>query len=191
MGGCDQPRWNKRSRCRQHLELGRLQARQRRVERNLSGQCNFGKCTLPRLPKRQFCEEHLGVLRETNRNRKSKLLEKGLCANCGSRFRRPDRQTCNECGAKAAAATAGHRASFEDRETFFTLQHGLCGICGGAFKNPFDGMIDHDHRTGDLRGLLCQNCNRGLGMFRDSIELLIRAAEYLSANHSKEKEANG
>jgi hypothetical protein len=47
-----------------------------------------------------------------------------------------------------------------------------------SFKhNPL--VIDHDHTTGEVRGLLCPTCNAGLGHFKDSPELLLKAALYL------------
>ena len=59
-----------------------------------------------------------------------------------------------------------------------------CAICGVFKHEPGkrgSGMhIDHDHATGQLRGTLCARCNRGIGMFDDRIELLTRAAAYLS-----------
>lgn len=61
----------------------------------------------------------------------------------------------------------------------------LCDIChkpetslgnNGRIKNL---SIDHDHDTGEVRGLLCNNCNRSLGLLGDSIELLQSAIDYL------------
>lgn len=55
-------------------------------------------------------------------------------------------------------------------------QDGKCAIC----DQPFDVVnVDHDHKTNEVRGLLCRKCNWGLGQFRDSLELLRKAAEYL------------
>ena len=62
------------------------------------------------------------------------------------------------------------------------LQLGLCAICLRALEqgDPRGTHVDHDHQTNTFRGLLCGNCNRGLGSFRDSADLLNRAIEYLA-----------
>jgi hypothetical protein len=62
-------------------------------------------------------------------------------------------------------------------------QSGLCSICGDQFENkghkrPF---VDHSHVSGIVRGLLCQNCNTGIGHFHDDEVLMRRAIEYLDA----------
>jgi hypothetical protein len=59
-------------------------------------------------------------------------------------------------------------------------QGGVCAICGR--RDP--EHVDHDHETGDVRGILCFNCNGGLGQFRDSIDALLGAAAYLDARHA-------
>ena len=53
-----------------------------------------------------------------------------------------------------------------------------CVICGSEEKL----VVDHDHKTGQIRGLLCNHCNRGLGHFRDDPMLLEFAAHYLYAS---------
>ena len=65
-------------------------------------------------------------------------------------------------------------------------QAGLCAICnkpetaGGRTRLS----VDHDHTCGTIRGLLCHNCNTGLGKFMDQEELLLKAAEYLKMRKS-------
>lgn len=58
-------------------------------------------------------------------------------------------------------------------------QNGLCAICHNPPKEYDSLVVDHDHATGYVRGLLCRSCNIGLGHFRDSSENLSNAAEYL------------
>ena len=58
-------------------------------------------------------------------------------------------------------------------------QHGGCAICQTVPPVFTDLHIDHNHTTGEVRGLLCPTCNTALGMFRDSPEVLMRALEYL------------
>lgn len=64
-----------------------------------------------------------------------------------------------------------------DFETMFNAQKGRCAICRKHSKRLL--CIDHCHATGMIRGLLCHNCNAGLGQFKDNRLFLARAAEYL------------
>ena len=65
-------------------------------------------------------------------------------------------------------------------EELLNSQNNGCKICG-AKANTFDKplSVDHCHTTGKVRGLLCNQCNTGLGMFKDNIETLQLAIEYL------------
>jgi hypothetical protein len=60
-------------------------------------------------------------------------------------------------------------------------QNGTCKICktntSGTKRGNF--AVDHCHKTGKIRGLLCSNCNVGLGYFDDSVELMEEAKQYL------------
>lgn len=69
-------------------------------------------------------------------------------------------------------------------DEMFQKQDGKCAICKS--KDPQKGHtnfhIDHCHKTGNIRGLLCGLCNRGLGYFRDSPKFFREAAKYLESN---------
>lgn len=69
-------------------------------------------------------------------------------------------------------------------QKLFDKQKGLCAICNTPENNKRKRLaVDHDHSTGKVRGLLCDRCNRGLGYFKDSPELLHKGINYLrSAN---------
>lgn len=60
-------------------------------------------------------------------------------------------------------------------------QDNKCAICKAQSGGKSGGrlVIDHCHETGEVRGLLCHSCNRGLGMFRDKLSLIVNAAKYL------------
>jgi hypothetical protein len=65
----------------------------------------------------------------------------------------------------------------EDRDA----QDGVCVICGSPPPDESSLHVDHDHRTGRIRGLLCFTCNNALGDFGDDLDRLARAVTYLDA----------
>lgn len=68
----------------------------------------------------------------------------------------------------------------------YNSQEGRCCICDKGLGNMFldvNGLrpvVDHCHKTGKVRGLLCNTCNSGIGMLEDSPKLLMKALKYLS-----------
>lgn len=76
------------------------------------------------------------------------------------------------------AARAGQDPDFI--ENYVREHDGKCEICGRVPDADERGLhIDHDHATGEFRGMICNNCNGGLGRFMDNPEFLVTAAEYL------------
>jgi Recombination endonuclease VII len=68
-----------------------------------------------------------------------------------------------------------------DYEELLARQGGGCGICGRK-PGKVSLHVDHDHATGEIRGLLCVGCNNALGQFRDDPGLLTLAADYVSCD---------
>ena len=66
----------------------------------------------------------------------------------------------------------------EDRAALYELQTGRCAVCNKEITEA-NSQVDHDHNTGFIRGLLCRNCNGGLGCFKDNIYLLTHALAYV------------
>ena len=79
---------------------------------------------------------------------------------------------------RSEVLTAKYGISEADYERMFKEQNEVCAIC--KRHQRFQRLaVDHDHKTGKVRGLLCVNCNRGLGRFFDSPIRLRSAADYL------------
>jgi hypothetical protein len=73
-------------------------------------------------------------------------------------------------------------ATQELYNAMYEAQKGCCALCNEPEEKFSWLCIDHDHETGKIRGLLCPNCNRGLGLLKDNASLLQKAAEYITAN---------
>ena len=67
----------------------------------------------------------------------------------------------------------------EEKNSMAISQKNRCKICGKRFKNHHDRSVDHCHKTGRVRGILCRNCNSALGYFCDDINVIQRAVRYM------------
>lgn len=65
-----------------------------------------------------------------------------------------------------------------DKQARYTHQQSKCPICQSSHLID-DMVIDHNHQTGKVRGLLCNDCNAGIGLLKDNTANLKRAIEYL------------
>lgn len=71
--------------------------------------------------------------------------------------------------------------TIEDYNLLLKSQNNTCAIC--KLVEPASLCIDHDHVTGQVRGLLCNHCNVGIGMFKDNPAILNEAIRYLNNPH--------
>lgn len=74
-----------------------------------------------------------------------------------------------------------YNITLQDKQRMFMQQNKVCTICGASisFKNSH---VDHNHLTGEVRGLLCKRCNIGLGYFNVDLEgsnILQKAVRYI------------
>ena len=86
---------------------------------------------------------------------------------------------------REATYASKYGLSVAEVEHLKSLQNYQCAIC----QRSAPLVIDHCHITGLRRGLLCRNCNLGLGQFRDNLASLERAMEYLKVNSGIHKVA--
>ena len=124
------------------------------------------------------CGEYKDIS-EFHKNRSKRYGIKNLCKECTRKYNkiRPYRQKRNSEYMKNYHLQYKFGIGIDDYNKLYDEQNGCCNIC----KLPFETMdIDHDHKTGEIRGLLCRGCNTALGLFHDNIESLRKAILYLN-----------
>lgn len=122
------------------------------------------------------------------------------CKNCGSLFSPTSpcnlycSQECADDGLTSAYLQRTYDITIEDYRVMYKEQSGTCKICNseGFLMNPKRHkcklVVDHCHTTGKVRGLLCHNCNRALGLLKDSINTLANAIKYVEGATTIRKE---
>lgn len=93
---------------------------------------------------------------------------------------------------RAVSISLKHRfdITLADYDAMLIAQDGVCAICG---KTPWEEekrlAVDHNHETGRVRGLLCNNCNSGIGYLQDNPGLCRLAADYLDTLNKEAENA--
>lgn len=103
-------------------------------------------------------------------------------------------QTCQDTGWTSNYLKRTYGITYDDWMSLFKSQGGVCKICGsvGFYLNKnakLKLVVDHDHTTGKVRGMLCHNCNRALGLLQDSKKNLKNALKYLEGATTISKES--
>lgn len=92
---------------------------------------------------------------------------------------------CKNIGLQNRYFVRTYGITVQDYEQMFEAQSGLCMICNtegfvmNEKRHKMKLVVDHCHSTGVVRGLLCHNCNRALGLLHDDISRFERAISYL------------
>ena len=114
---------------------------------------------------------------------KSKKGVKGFTSKCRSCIYLAyykDKRDNNKYKSKLYQIKYFFNLSKEQYEDLVEKCQNSCLICKQKAEELQTGLcVDHCHSTNKVRGLLCQNCNRGLGMFKDNIQFLKNAINYL------------
>lgn len=117
------------------------------------------------------------------------LIEKPAAEFPGSNLKYSYCKKCNQARNKKSAQRlhggyrhyrlkARHGIGADEFDRMAELQDNKCLVC----RERPPTQVDHDHETGEIRGLLCLNCNAALGAFKDDVSIIYRAIDYLYAN---------
>lgn len=103
---------------------------------------------------------------------------KFCCNDCYKEYRKKNKKNKKETN---RLYQKKHRYGLSEEEYYhlFEIQHNRCAICNEEFSNKLKGVIDHNHITKKVRGLLCHKCNTMLGMARENEKILMNAILYL------------
>ena len=103
------------------------------------------------------------------------------CKKCQNQYQTERRKRVPRSYFRNQRLKCEYGITSEDYTGMLSKQGGGCAICGRSGDRGDEGYlnVDHSHRTGTVRGLLCTGCNQAVGQMRDDPGLLRRAAVYL------------
>ena len=134
-----------------------------------------------------------GVYKETGcfyKDKKTKLGISEVCKACQKilyykytkkEFKRKDKLKGRYIINRESFLKCKYNLSLEEYNNLLVSQGSCCAICSKFFNPSSTSLcVDYDHKTGNIRGLLCMTCNRGIGLLKDSVEILEKAIKYLN-----------
>lgn len=118
------------------------------------------------------------------------------CRYCSNEFVSADGRQyycSDECSRTAKSLRQAFRLygiTIQQYRAILLCQNGVCAICEQPERTERNRLltVDHDHVTGQVRGLLCSHCNRAIGLLRDDPEVIERAALYVKENRQMKLE---
>ena len=142
-----------------------------------------------------YCRKCGNNLNSTNWSPSHMARKQRICKPCnseqGKEWRTQNKHKQREYAEKRGKWWLESRYGIDEVEwkRMFDAQLGRCAICGSKDPKGNHGVfhVDHCHTTGKVRGLLCDTCNRGLGMFYDNTNILKSAIEYLGEQRENQK----
>jgi hypothetical protein len=118
-------------------------------------------------------------------------LKQPKCKECAIKETR-DWYNKNKDVAKNTRLFSSYGITLNEYKARLLAQNYTCPICNKQFSDgafgPDSPVVDHCHINGHIRGIICNECNRGLGYFRDMPEALMNAAQYLLEDEQSLKE---
>lgn len=135
---------------------------------------------------RELCSKHYLQIQRHGELRPQHERRGGTCTVAGCGKKHGARGYCHQHYYKAfkrklknATLLRNFGISIDQYDAMLERQGGVCAICRGQQRAGFDLAVDHDHRTGAVRGLLCNWCNTMLARLKEDVAALMRAIEYL------------
>jgi hypothetical protein len=123
---------------------------------------------------KEYYHEHRDVILAKQRERRK--TPEGKAAK---RRWRENSKSKSPLGDKKAYLRKRYDSTSEEIERIKVEQGNCCALCGEEFLVKNQAVVDHDHETGDIRGIIHASCNAMIGMAHDKPEILILGSEYL------------